>query len=663
MTKLLISIIFIALAGCAGSTRPQPPASPARSQYGGCLDVRGDKTGFFHTQQIAGRWWLVDPDGYGYLGFGMADLGSYGGGRGNPATNPVLVAKYGNRDAWRDAQIGRLLSWGFNFSQPDNMANDPVFRGTTKPSGPWMPYTFILPAGGRSTEALRDVFDDSFTQGVRAMAAQRCAPLKDNPRLVGYCTGNELGWNIAWGGSHIENYIGLPPGSGGRKAAAEFLAKRYVTVEQFNKVWDTSLKGLDELAAGTVKAGPRYDRVRMAADRDDFTFLVSRQFFGTLYREIKAVDPNHMVIGSRFLTGDVSMSVARGMKGNVDVVTSNCYLVHRWPKFFDDLHRETGVPIFITEFGYRAKDNGLPADETGAIPRVLQTDQDRAEHYEWYLRHLETVPYLVGTNWWWYPDGFGGAPANFGFVSAKDEPYPTLVAAAKRTNFSIYAGALAGKKLVQDPPVEYAIAKCPPMKLDGSADKYGRFDIQMDHRNAYEGYDFAKSGLAAEATVRHDGQNVYLAIRVKDGDVKLYEVSKINALIPPPAPPSTTRATRPATGPRREQPISPWTIDGVEFWLGHYQGVLYFDGETAKADVPSGAIPDMEVAGRLVDGGYFFEIKVPTQWIADAIKDGQIQLAIGVNDGHRAGRMRQIYWPLTYEWMYQDTFATGRLGK
>lgn len=31
--------------------------------YGGRSDRRGKTTGFFHAEQIGGRWWLVDPEG------------------------------------------------------------------------------------------------------------------------------------------------------------------------------------------------------------------------------------------------------------------------------------------------------------------------------------------------------------------------------------------------------------------------------------------------------------------------------------------------------------------------------------------------------------------------------------------------------------------------
>ena len=40
--------------------------------YGGFTDIKGEKTGFFHTQKIDDRWWLVTPDGHGFFGIGLS---------------------------------------------------------------------------------------------------------------------------------------------------------------------------------------------------------------------------------------------------------------------------------------------------------------------------------------------------------------------------------------------------------------------------------------------------------------------------------------------------------------------------------------------------------------------------------------------------------------
>lgn len=40
--------------------------------YGGFTDIKGEKTGFFHTQKIDKRWWLVTPEGHGFFGIGLS---------------------------------------------------------------------------------------------------------------------------------------------------------------------------------------------------------------------------------------------------------------------------------------------------------------------------------------------------------------------------------------------------------------------------------------------------------------------------------------------------------------------------------------------------------------------------------------------------------------
>ena len=50
------------------------------SRYGGYLNKRVKSTGFFRTEQIDDRWWLIDPDGYLFLSYGVdcvAPVGDY----------------------------------------------------------------------------------------------------------------------------------------------------------------------------------------------------------------------------------------------------------------------------------------------------------------------------------------------------------------------------------------------------------------------------------------------------------------------------------------------------------------------------------------------------------------------------------------------------------
>ena len=39
--------------------------------YGGWKKIRTKPTGFFHTQKIENRWWIIDPHGYVFLSVGL----------------------------------------------------------------------------------------------------------------------------------------------------------------------------------------------------------------------------------------------------------------------------------------------------------------------------------------------------------------------------------------------------------------------------------------------------------------------------------------------------------------------------------------------------------------------------------------------------------------
>ena len=61
--------------------------------YGGFIDIVGERTGFFHTQEIDGRWWLVTPEGSAFLSLGINHY------------HPGWWAVDENRDHW-------VAAWG-----------------------------------------------------------------------------------------------------------------------------------------------------------------------------------------------------------------------------------------------------------------------------------------------------------------------------------------------------------------------------------------------------------------------------------------------------------------------------------------------------------------------------------------------------------------------
>ena len=66
-----MSRIAIALSSLLALSACELPAAELDA-YGGFIDIVGERTGFFHTQEIDGRWWLVTPEGHGFFGVGIS---------------------------------------------------------------------------------------------------------------------------------------------------------------------------------------------------------------------------------------------------------------------------------------------------------------------------------------------------------------------------------------------------------------------------------------------------------------------------------------------------------------------------------------------------------------------------------------------------------------
>jgi len=59
MKTILLAILLSLLCVAHASTAPA-------GSFGGWKEIRSKATGFFRTERIGGRWWLITPDGYGY---------------------------------------------------------------------------------------------------------------------------------------------------------------------------------------------------------------------------------------------------------------------------------------------------------------------------------------------------------------------------------------------------------------------------------------------------------------------------------------------------------------------------------------------------------------------------------------------------------------------
>lgn len=333
--------------------------------------------------------------------------------------------------------IGRLQKWGFNgigaFS-PEKYGEEGLF-----------PYVRMLPLEGMSWAKLDGLsLFDIYAPGAEAKLdqafAQAVAPYKDDPMLVGYFIGNEYDYT---------KFFAQVPKLKASKAAikgrlVERLQARYVTIAAFNAAWKTRYKSFAELnnAALTVSTTAAWK------DMNELFAEYLDRFFGTVSRLYRKYDPNHLLLGDRWLVTAFRDDKLRGMlaaaEGKyVDVVSVNYYTHKLELDMLSDLYKKSGKPILMSEFGFGTTEQGLEQ----LVQKAADDQYQRGLRYRSYVEGAAALPYVVGANVFNYVDQAGlgrywqgtwGEHYNSGLVNVADRPYKDYAAAAKMTNDDIY---------------------------------------------------------------------------------------------------------------------------------------------------------------------------------------------------------------------------------
>lgn len=429
-----------------------------RTKWGGIADDRFRGSGFFRVDEDDGVFWLVDPDGGRFLSKGVNTVCFEHDHIGNAGRAPYADAcreKYGRVDIWRAAMADRLAGWKFNTlgCWSDELVGTAGSSLLAVAPTIELGQTFKF---HRRDEIFPDVFDPEFARHIRESAIDKCTTRRNQRNLLGTFIDNELYWSPDWRGADelLTLFLNLPAFRPGRIAAISRLQEHYREFSQFNAVWRTSARSWEELGRiGRIEApffrmppGGANDaleiranlaspqRAAFSADCDVFVAVVAEKYFELCVSAIKAVDPNHLVIGSRFGYQPYPTVVAAAGR-HLDVISFNCY-------GFDasaviDAYSVTGKPCLISEFSFRGDDSGLP-NTHGAGPRVA-TQTERARCFEHYVSAALRKPTVVGYHWFEFADQpaegrFDGENSNYGTVSIKDDAYRELTEAMTRIN-------------------------------------------------------------------------------------------------------------------------------------------------------------------------------------------------------------------------------------
>ena len=353
-------------------------------------------TGFFHTAYEGGRWWLVTPDGHPFYSSGIDHVSS------NPDTDQktgqcpycnTIATTYSSTSAWESAQVTRLRTWGFNTIGP--FSDFSTFSAQ-------MPYTDLL-----SMASGKDWFAPAFSANAQKIAQAQCAPLRNDPNLIGYFLDSEVHWGADWREQQpvLNDYLALPPGSPGLAVAQQYVG-----------------------------------------DPSGFLYALATRFFQVTTSAIRSVDPNHLILGVKAVAQLIQPQLLEAAAPYVDVWSVDDYQLvpqvtqfinSAWPYYLEGpnllgkIENLIGKPLMIGEYSFRSSDSGLTNSWPPIYPTYASQGQ-RAAQYQQYVSQLYQDRYVVGDNWFEFVDEpyngrFDGEDSNFGILSTSDIPYTTLV--------------------------------------------------------------------------------------------------------------------------------------------------------------------------------------------------------------------------------------------
>jgi len=394
------------------------PKDVALDRFGGRLDRRSVKTGFYYTRKIDGRWWLIDPDGYLFLNAAVVGVTP----TRSPGPAAALAKAFGTEDAWMKFTHDQLLSNRFNGLGA--WSDISLLRATPAQSSHPLAYTInldIMSAYGAKHGGTYDVpghkgypentifaFDPAFETFADQYVDERVAAYRSDPNLLGYFSDNELPLKRA----NLDGFLSLPATDPGRKAAEQWMLDHHAATPT------------DDL-------------------RTEFLEFEADHYYSIVSSAIKKADPNHLYLGSRVYILDPVVFRAAGKYA--DAISINVYGVWQLDSATIAMwERESGKPFMVTEFYAKGEDSGMP-NHSGA-GWLVHTQDDRGIFYENFVLALLQSRSFVGWHWFKYQDNDPDDPhaeasnrdSNKGIVDRFYKPYDPLLARMRELNAKIY---------------------------------------------------------------------------------------------------------------------------------------------------------------------------------------------------------------------------------
>ncbi len=387
----------------------------------------------FFIQQCEGISWLTKPNGERFFSLGVCVVNQGASRESFCETNPGYAAfqHYENSNRWAEVTSKRLTSWKFT-----TVGGWSDYGALRQYAGADVAFIPVLAVGMTCGAPWRDMWDTNLIDRMHQIARDQILPLRDDPRVLGYYSDNEMGW---WNATLFKLTLEQPPASGQRQRLIQLLRQSYhdnwsELLKDFEPKGIASFEELDR--GGMLYLRPGSEGIRVYRR---FLSLMAERYYSLVRAIIHTYDPRGLVLGDRYQSFYYP-EVARASGASVDAFSSNLNAAWNdgtFPRFYlDTLHALSGKPGLASEFYMAAQHNRSGnKNDTSTFPTVT-TQKERATGFRNTILALAQTPYIVGADWFQYYDeptyGRGdGENYNFGLVDIHDKPYEALTTAAR----------------------------------------------------------------------------------------------------------------------------------------------------------------------------------------------------------------------------------------
>ncbi len=390
-------------------------------RFGGDDSRKYIATGFFRTQKINDRWWVIDPSGHPFYVVAMngVRLGK------SPNNNKAFDEKFVTKEKWISSVADLFYNNGFNtcgswsdieeIIKYNQTAVHPIAYTTQLSLIPTFRKFLVEKNDARKKESdLSLILDDDFAFFCENEISKIKA-LSNDANLLGHFSDNELPFTRNELNNVLKEEFKNSPG--------------YI---QFKK-WMTE-RNISETSITQDQ-------------KDEFIGFVTAKYYSTVSNALKKNDPNHLYIGSRLhAAAKNNKYIFKAALPFIDIMSINYY--GYWDpqsKHILEWNEWMGKPFFITEFYTKAEDSGMP-NITGA-GWLVKNQTDRGIHYQNFCLKLLQAKNCVGWHWFRYQDNDpedktadpSNNDANKGIVTNKYQPYNELLKWMKQLNDNAFS--------------------------------------------------------------------------------------------------------------------------------------------------------------------------------------------------------------------------------